>query len=361
MILKYINEIETAEHFGQIKGKKMAGKPNIQQEEAALVSEVSKLIEQSKEQFTSQANSAMTVLFWQVGKRINEFVLNNKRAAYGKQIVVTVSRQLEKHYGRNFQEKNLRRMLQFAQTFPERENVVTLSRHLSWSHFLVLLPLKTKEQRQFYAHQVIREQLGVRDLRKQVSQKGYERTTIANKQLPDEGHQLSDSFKDPYLLDFLSLPAGYLELDLEMAILKELEKFILEVGKGFAFVERQKRMIIDGEDHALDLLFYHRKLKRLVAVELKVDKFKAKYKGQMELYLKWLNKKERQEGEESPIGLILCAETSQEQVELLEMHKDGIMVAEYWTELPPRKELEKHIQKAYSEAKEIIDKRRMLQ
>ncbi|WP_416171458.1 PDDEXK nuclease domain-containing protein [Algoriphagus boritolerans] len=116
-----------------------------------------------------------------------------------------------------------------------------------------------------------------------------------------------------------------------------METFILELGKGFAFMERQKRMIIDEEDFYLDLLFYNRNLKRLVAIELKIGKFEAGFKGQMDLYLKWLNKHERQEGEKEPIGLILCAETNKEQVELLEMHKDKIMVAEYWTEMPPKK------------------------
>lgn len=329
--------------------------------ESALLNEINSLIEENRAQLVSRINSALTLLFWQIGRRINEFVLDYKRAEYGKQIVVTLSRQLEKAHGRNFEEKNLRRMLQFAETFPDREKVVTLSRHLSWSHFLVLLPIKTEEQRLFYAQRVIQEQIGVRGLRKQIAQKAYERTTIANAQLPDRTHNLSDNFKDPYLLDFLNLPTGYLEFDLETAILKELEKFILEVGKGFAFVERQKRMIIDGEDHYLDLLFYHRKLKRLVAIDLKIDKFKAKYKGQMELYLKWLNKNERQEDEKAPVGLILCAETSREQVELLEMHKDGIMVAEYWTELPPRKDLEKRLHKAYLEAKEMMDRRKQLE
>lgn len=339
----------------------MAKKKNILPAETALFYEISTLIQQRQAQVVSQANSALTMLFWQVGRRINEFVLEYKRAEYSKQIVVTLSRQLEERYGRNFEEKNLRRMLQFADTFPEPEKVVTLSRHLSWSHFLALLPLKTEEQRLFYAQQAILEQMGVRGLRKQIEQKTYERTAIANAQLPDTTHHLSGNFKDPYLLDFLNLPAGYLEFDLETAILKELEKFILEVGKGFAFVERQKRMIIDGEDYNLDLLFFHRKLKRLVAIELKIGKFQAKHKGQMELYLKWLNKHERQEGEEAPVGLILCAETSREQVELLEMHKDGIMVAEYWTELPPRKELEKRLHKAYLEAKEMMDRRKLLE
>lgn len=169
-----------------------------------------------------------------------------------------------------------------------------------------------------------------------------------------------NTFKDPYVLDFLGLTNGYLEKDIETAILSELEKFILELGKGFAFVERQKRMIIDGEDFYLDLLFYHRSLRRLVAVELKLGKFQARYKGQMELYLKWLNKNERKEGEEMPIGLILCAESSKEQVELLEMHKDGIMVAEYWTELPSKKELEKKLHIALIEAKERFERQQLL-
>lgn len=338
----------------------MANKNEIIPNENGLFNEINALIEQSHTQIVSQVNSTLTLLFWQVGKRINEFVLEHKRAEYGKQIVVTLSRQLVTEHGRNFEEKNLRRMLQFVEAFPELEKVVTLSRHLSWSHFLTLIPLKTEEQRLFYALRITQEQISVRDLRKQIQQKTFERTTIADSQLPETTHHLSGNFKDPYLLDFLNLPNGYLEFDLETSILNELEKFILEIGKGFAFVERQKRMIIDGEDFYLDLLFYHRKLKRLVAIELKIDKFKAKYKGQMELYLKWLSKNERQEGEEAPIGLILCAETSKEQVELLEMHKDGIMVAEYLTELPTKKELENKLHKAYLEAKEIIDRRKLI-
>ena len=174
---------------------------------------------------------------------------------------------------------------------------------------------------------------------------------------------LHNSYRNPvssYILDFLGLKDTYLEKDLESAILRELEQFILEVGKGFAFIERQKRMIIDGEDFHLDLLFYHRLLKRLVAIDLKIGKFQARDKGQMELYLQWLDRNERQEGEEKPVGLILCAETSREQVELLEMGKDGIMVAEYWTELPPKKELERKLHQTLIEARENIEKRKLL-
>lgn len=325
-----------------------------------LFVDLSKLIEKSRQQIAMQANSALTVLFWQVGKRINDDILQNQRAEYGKQIVSKVSTQLENSYGRNFAEKNVRRMMQFAEIFRDMQIVVTLSRQLTWSHFLVLIPLKSVEAKQFYAQLAINETLGVRELRKQIANKAFERIEIANLQSSQNENFPINTFKDPYLLDFLSLQNDYLEKDVETAILHELEKFILELGKGFAFVERQKRMIIDGEDFYLDLLFFHRSLKRLVAIELKLGKFQAKYKGQMELYLKWLNKNEKQEGEETPIGLILCAESSKEQVELLEMHKDGIMVAEYWTELPPKKELERKLHLALIEAKERFERKKLL-
>lgn len=325
-----------------------------------LFNEISQLIEHSQQQLVIQANSTLTMLFWHIGTRINKSILQNKRADYGKQIVVTLSRQLTEKYDRNFEEKNLRRMLQFAEQFTDREIVVTLSRQLSWSHFLILLPLKNSEAKLFYAKLVVAQTLGVRDLRKQIADKAFERTTIANLQNASNNPAIQNNFKDPYLLNFLGLQNTYFEKDLEDAILRELEAFILELGKGFAFVERQKRMIIDGEDFHLDLLFYHRNLKRLVAIELKLGKFDAKHKGQMELYLKWLDRYEKREGELPPVGLILCAESSREQIELLEMHKDGIMVAEYWTELPPRKQFEQKIRSILVKAKERIERVKIL-
>jgi hypothetical protein len=175
-------------------------------------------------------------------------------------------------------------------------------------------------------------------------------------QIQEEIDEIKHTFKDPYFLDFLGLKDGYLENDIESAIIKELELFILELGKGFTFVERQKRMILDGKDFYLDLLFYHRKLKRLVAIELKLGEFEPSHKGQMELYLKWLDKYEKQEGENNPIGLILCAGKSKEQIELLDMHKDGIMVAEYWTEILPKKELEEKLHSLNHRSKTKIGK-----
>ncbi len=319
-----------------------------------LVIELSLLIDESKQQLAKATNSALTLLFWHVGKRIQEEVLKNERAEYGKQIVMTVSSQLEVKYGRNFEIKNVRRMMQFAHEFSEFEIVVPLARQLSWSHFLILIPLKSKEAKLYYAQNCIEQNWGKRELRNQIQRKAFERTELANLQFSNSNPDLLNTFKDPYVLDFLNLKNTYLENDLEKTILQELETFVLELGKGFAFMERQKRMIIDGDDFYLDLLFYNRTLKRLVAIELKLGKFEASHKGQMELYLKWLNKYEKQEGENDPIGLILCAESNKEQVELLEMHKDGIMVAEYLTVMPPKKELEAKLHQLLIEAKERI-------
>jgi predicted nuclease of restriction endonuclease-like (RecB) superfamily len=329
--------------------------------EKILFTDLAQIIEQGKSQLTKHVNSVLTLTYWHVGKKINEHILKNERAEYGKQIVPTVSLQLEKLYGRSFNEKNIRRMMRFAEVFEDFTIVAPVVRQLSWSHFLMLLPLKSKESRGYYAQNAIEATWSKRELQHQIERKAYERQEIASLQITDELSDFKDTFKDPYFLDFLGLKDGYLENDLERAILKELEIFILELGKGFTFVERQKRMILDGKDFYLDLLFYNRKLKRLVAIELKLGEFMPAHKGQMELYLKWLDKYEKQEGENSPIGLILCAEKSHEQVELLEMHKDGIMVAEYWTDLPPKKELEAKLRSLMIEVLQRLENRKMIE
>ena len=213
--------------------------------------------------------------------------------------------------------------------------------------------------RAFYIEQAVAARLSVRALDELIGRQGYERKEITNTQTSSASPVPADSFRDPYLLDFLGLRDTYAERDLEEAIVHDLESFLLEVGNGWAFVARQKRMTIEHDDFYLDLLFYSRPLKRLIAVELKIGKFKASHEGQMELYLKWLNRYERRDGEEAPVGLILCTETSREQIELLEMHKDGIVVAEYWTALPPKAKLQAHIQAIYQEAQERVARRRL--
>jgi len=328
--------------------------------EQFLFDEISEMIEQGRRTVATQVNNTAILTFWRVGKRMNEVVLQNKRAEYGKQIVSTLSTQLKEKYGRSFELRNLRRMMQFADEFSDAEIVSTLSTQLSWSHFIELLPLKTNEARLYYAKDAAERHLGVHQLRQMISRKAFERKEIANTQISNPEKLPLDTFKDPYLFDYMGLSDEYLESDLEAAVLRELEKFILEFGKGFAFVARQKRVIIDGIDFHLDVLFYNRNLKRLVAVELKQGRFQAEFKGQMELYLKWLNRYERQKGENEPIGLILCSEGNREQIELLEMDKSGIMVAQYWTALPPKAEFEQKIHSLLLETRERFERRKLL-
>ncbi len=327
-----------------------------------LLRDLKTLIEQGRGQAVTAVNRALTLTYWHVGRRINKEVLLGERAEYGKQVVDSLAKELVALYGKSFEARNLRRMMQFAEIFPDFEIVSPLVSQLSWTHFTILMTLQSNDARMFYARQTIEGGWSKRELQRQIERKAFERSEIADTKLAltEADHYISGNFKDPYFLDFLGLKEGYLENELENALLKELELFIMELGKGFTFVERQKRMIIDGEDFYLDLLFFHRKLKRLVAVELKIARFKAAFKGQMELYLNWLNKYERQEGEESPIGLILCAEAGTEQVELLNMQKDNIMVAEYWTNLPPKELLEKKLHTALIEVRARLAERRLL-
>ncbi|RRD53427.1 DUF1016 family protein [Buchananella hordeovulneris] len=312
--------------------------------ERELLTRASEVIEEGQAAAARQTNLALTLTFWRLGRLVGEEVLGSERAAYGEQIVVSLGRQLVERYGRSYEEKNLRRMVQFAEQFPDEQIVVSLGRQLSWTHFRTLLPLKSPEARAFYVQEAVSQGLSVRGLRHLISRKAFERREIANAQVAGGAGVPRDAFRDPYLLDFLGLEETFLERDLEAAIVRDMEAFLLEAGNGFAFVERQKRMIIDDDDYHLDLLFFSRPLRRLVAVELKIGKFKAAFEGQMKLYLKWLDRYERRAGEESPIGLILCTETGREQIELLEMHRDGIVVAEYWTALPPKAELQARIQ-----------------
>lgn len=246
-------------------------------------------------------------------------------------------------------------MIQFYDCFSNVEIVATLWRQLTWSHLRLLFPIKDEIERNFYASMCIQSGWSVRQLESEIHRMLYDRTIAsqANKileqpkllQCLNEDGSVNPEIilKDPYILEFLQLPNHHEEKQLEDAILREIELFILELGTGFSFVERQKRITIDGDHFYLDLLFYNRKLRRLVAIELKSGKFKPSYKGQMELYLNWLKRHEVFEGENTPLGIILCTEKSAHQIELLDMDKSGIHVAEYWTDLPPKDVFERKI------------------
>jgi predicted nuclease of restriction endonuclease-like (RecB) superfamily len=322
-----------------------------------LITELRDLITQSRQQVALAVNSSITLLYWQIGKRINEEVLQNQRAEYGEQIVHTLSTQLTEEYGAAFSEKNLRRMMQFARVFPDQTIVVSLIRQLSWTHILAVIPIEDPLKREFYIEMCKLEKWSVRTFRERINSMLYERTAISKKPeltIQNELKTLKSKqeishdlvFRDPYVLDFLGLKETYSEKDLEDSILVELQKFIIELGSDFAFMARQKRISIDNEDYYLDLLFYHRRMKCLVAIELKLGKFEAAHKGQMELYLRWLEKYESVEGENPPIGLILCATKNQEHVELLQLENSNIKIAEYLTKLPDLKLIEQKLHQA---------------
>jgi len=330
-----------------------------------LLYDIRSFIESAKVNIVKVVNFELVLLHWKIGKRIREDITGEKRADYGKNVVELLSKKLTIEYGKGFGSKSLFHMIKFAGVFPDGEIVSTLSRQLSWSHFMEIIYLKDRLQRDFYIELCRAERWSVRTLRDKIQGMLYERTAISRKPeeliqkelelLHKEGRMTPDLvFRDPYLLDFLGLSDTYSEYDLESAILRELERFLMELGTDFTFVARQKRLTIGNEDFYLDLLFYHRGLRRLVAIELKLGKFNASYKGQMELYLRWLDKYEKRSGEESPLGIILCSEKDEEQIELLQLDRGEIRVAEYLTELPPRPALEAKLNEAVKIARERL-------
>jgi predicted nuclease of restriction endonuclease-like (RecB) superfamily len=323
----------------------------------SLLEDVLVLIEKARTRIAQTVNVEIVMLYWSIGDRIRREILKKERAEYGKEIIQTLSRQLTVSCGRGYSRTNLFNMVRLSEVFPDVEIVQTVSGQLGWSHFLEIIYLPQAMQRDFYAEMCRIERWSVRELRKKINGMLFERTALSKKpaklikqelkKLRNKGELTPDLvFRDPYYLDFLGMKDTYSENDLESAILRELEDFILELGAGFTFVARQKRITIDKRDYYLDLLFFHRKLRRMVAIELKLGEFQAADKGQMELYLRWLEKYEKQPGEKAPIGLILCAGKLDGHIELLQLGKSGIRVATYLTELPPRKLLEKKLHQA---------------
>lgn len=333
---------------------------------APLLADVRELILTAREAVARTVNTGLTLLYWEIGTRIRRDILQEKRAEYGEQIVHALSAQLEAEFGPGFTKRNLFNMMRFAETFSEREIVHALSAKLGWTHFRRIIYLDDPLQRDFYAEMCRMENWSTRTLEQKIKSMLYERTALSKK--PDklikqelaalrrEDKLTPDLvFRDPYILDFLGLKDTYAEKDVEAAILREVESFILELGVGFAFLERQKRMQIDARDYYLDLLFYHRKLKRLVAIELKLGDFESADKGQMELYLGWLKRHAVEPGEEAPLGMILCAGKNDEHVELLELASSGIHVATYWTKLLPKKQLERKLHQAVLRARQRLE------
>lgn len=336
--------------------------------EALLLNDLRNLIEEGRQQLANTLNSALTLLYWQIGQRILTEILQGERAAYGEQIVSTLAKQLEVDYGRGFSSKNLRHMLRFAEVFPSPEIVSAVRRQLSWTHIKTIIYIDDPLKRDFYLLMCQQERWSTRTLQERLDSMLFERTALSKQPeqlLEQELASLRSTgelapallLKDPYVLDFLGLQDRYLEKDLEDAILRELENFLLELGAGFTFMARQKRIQIDNDDFYIDLLFYNRRLKRLVAIDLKLGDFKAADKGQMELYLRWLAKHEQEPNEAPPLGIILCSGKKQEQIELLELDASGIHVAEYLTALPPKEVLQAKLHDAIERSRARLDNR----
>ncbi len=336
-----------------------------------LLADVRELIDLARQQVAQAVNAGLVTLYWHIGRRIRQEIVGKGRAAYGEQIVSALSARLTAEYGRGFDRRNLFHMIRFAEMFPNEQIVYALRTQLSWTHFRELIAIDDPLKRGFYAEMCRAERWSTRTLQDHIRRMVYERTAVSKRPeavvraeiaaLRDEDRLTPDLvFRDPYLLDFLGLPHRYRERDLEDAILRELEAFLLELGTDFTFVARQKRITVDFEDYYLDLLFYHRRLRRLVAVDLKLGRFQAADKGQMELYLRWLQKYETHPDEEPPIGMILCAGKSEEQIRLLRLESAGIRVAEYMTELPPREILERKLHDAIRLARQQLAEREEL-
>ena len=327
---------------------------------------VSALIKEARIRVANKINSEIVMLYWSIGKTITETVLHGAKPDYGQNAVLEISRRMSQEYGKGFDKSSVHRMIKLYQEFPDEGLILSWSQRLSWTHFIALIPIEDEMKREFYSTLCMKEGWSVRTLRSRIQSMLYERTAISKK--PEEtikndllavretGEMSVDvAFRDPYVLSFLGLEDTYSEKDLENAILAELQKFILEMGSDFTFLARQKHFVLDGDDYYIDLLFYHRGLNRLVVIDLKIGKFKPADKGQIELYLRYLEKNEMRPGENKPIALILCADKSEEAVKLMGLDEGDIRVAQYLTKMPPKEEFEKRLALAIANAKKSLD------
>lgn len=333
----------------------------------ALLPHVRQLIGAARQRVASTVNAELTQLYWHIGQRISTELLQGQRGEYGKQVVAELARQLTAEFGKGWGERQLRYCVRVAEIFPDAEILHTVCSELSWSHLRLVIGIEDPLKREFYIEIARVEHWSVRQLQERMNSQLFERTAISKKPedtirqdldlLREQGQLTPDlTFRDPYVLDFLGLSDSYSEKDLESAILAELQRFIIELGSDFAFLARQKRITIDQHDYYIDLLFYHRRLRRLVAIDLKIGEFEAAHKGQMELYLRYLEKYEQMEGEATPIGLILCTGKNEEHVELLQLPRSNIRVADYLTLLPPRETLQAKLHQSIAIARNKISR-----
>lgn len=368
-----------------------------------VLPQVQALIEMTRQQVAATANLALVNLYWNIGRVITQDIQRfAKRADYGTRLLERLGEALAREYGRGYTRVNLQDMRRFFEQFEIRQPAADISlgsrirqpladksgaiqilppaaaesadritidfaKHfrLGWTHYRILLSTEAGLKRGFYFEQAAQQRWSKRELQRQIDRALFERVALScdtkalvrleKQRGPAETARYEDAFKDPYLLDFLGLKGAYSEKDFESAILANLQQFLSELGSDFCFVARQFAMRIDDDDYWLDLLFYHRRLRCLVAVDLKIGPFVAADKGQMDLYLSWLKAHDWREGENEPVGLILCTSKKRQHVELLLGHGPHKMqVSEYRTQLPTKRVLEDQL-KLYSRLIESED------
>jgi predicted nuclease of restriction endonuclease-like (RecB) superfamily len=358
-----------------------------------ILPDIRNLIDSARQHVAVAANLTMVSLYWNIGRIITQDIQRNeKRAGYGEHLIESLAELLGRKYGPGYSGSNLWDMKKFFATFrilqpvagesassrklqpPAGESAkpftavykpqrglqdriqIDFSKHyhLGWTHYRMLMGIADTVKRRFYFEQAAQQRWSVRELGRQIESTLFERIALSRdtrklvslekKKGPPEVVRYDEVFKDPYILDFLGLKGAYSERDLEAAIIRNLEQFLSELGSDFCFVGRQYPMRIDDTDYFLDLLFFHRRLRCLVAIDLKLGTFTAADKGQMDLYLAWLKEHEWHEGENEPVGLILCSSKKQQHVELLLRHGPHKMrVSEYLTRLPAKKVFEERL------------------
>lgn len=306
---------------------------------------------EAQTQVNKAVNSAMVTAYWNIGKKIYEVCGDSERAAYGKQLLMYIAEKLSGEFGKGFDESNLRKMRKFYIVFPIQD---ALRPELSWTHYRSLMRVRDETARQFYLEEAISCGWSSRQLDRQINSFYYQRILASKDKasVADEINKLEPKpeyekiIKDPYVLEFLDLPANvhFYESDLEQAVIDHIQKFLLELGKGYSFVARQKHFDVDGRHFYIDLVFYNYILKCFVLVDLKIGELTHQDIGQMQMYVNFYTRNLMNEGDNPPIGIVLCADKSDTMVEYtLPDDNKQIFVAKYLPYMPTKEELKKEL------------------
>ena len=324
-----------------------------------VYAEISSLLKEARESIVSNINTTMTKTYFLIGKRIVEEEQNgNERATYGKNLIKNLSKKLTNEFGKGFSERNIEQMRKFYKTYSIPQTV-SAEFKLSWSHYLILMRMENIEERNFYEIESIQNNWSLRELRRQIDSALYERLVLSRdkekvKELAFKGQVIEkpeDVVKDPYILEFLGLEeqSNYSENKLETEIINNLEKFLLELGKGFTFVGRQVRFTFDEKHFRVDLVFYNRILKCFVLIDLKIGEVTHQDLGQMQMYVNYYDRYVRLPDENKSIGIIICREKNDTLVRLtLPEDNNQIFAGKYMTVLPSKEEFKKILDKNLS-------------